>query len=321
MSTKSSKRALRFSLLRGGEPFLRGDLFELASYSRSRGLRTNVITNGYYITPKNVKQVAEVFDRVTVSLDHGLEVYNDYHRGKGSWKKAVRALELLMEAGVSVDINSVLSRFGLQDIEELLRFMGKYRVDRHRIMPMFPMGRGATAHDAQLTPDEFMALNERIFRASERLKETCKVVTEGSYSTKKSRRERCGAGFSEVSVDPEGWVYPCRLLQYPEFRASNIREKPLAEIIKTDRVIRDTACLTVHTMRPCENCIIKYHCGGGCRGVHYSFTGECTRWSLLFCSFLRRSFEVQAWVSTGDLPIDRQSHFCLLSESVSGNIT
>lgn len=303
----------------GGEPFLRRDLLDLAYYSRSLGLRTNVITNGYYITKSNIKQVAEAFDSVTVSLDHGLDVYHDYHRGKGSWEKAVRAVELLTEAGVSVNVNSVLSRLGLKDIEELLRFSDTHKISRHRIIPQFPMGRGATARGAELTPDELIALNDVIYRANQRLNEACNVTTEGRYSTKRSRRSHCGAGVSEVSVDPEGWVYPCRLLQYPEFRADNIREKHLAEIVNNHPVIRDITSRTADTMHPCKTCIIKNHCGGGCRGVHYSFTSEYSKASLLFCSFLRRSFEVQAWISTGELPTDRRSHFHT-SEPPTGNI-
>ena len=71
-------------------------------------------------------------------------------------------------------------------------------------------------------------------------------------------------------------------------------------------MIRDTACLTVH-LRPCENCIIKYHCGG-MSGRSLFVHRRVYQVELLFCPF-SGVLSRQAWVSTGDLPIDRQSHF------------
>jgi sulfatase maturation enzyme AslB (radical SAM superfamily) len=102
----------------GGEPFSRPDLLEIARYSKSRGLQTNVITNGHYITTRTVEEVARTFDRITLSLDSGIAEHHDRARGRGSWKKAAGAIDLLLEAGATVGVNSVITRPSLSDVSE-----------------------------------------------------------------------------------------------------------------------------------------------------------------------------------------------------------
>jgi radical SAM protein with 4Fe4S-binding SPASM domain len=306
----------------GGEPFFRRDLLEIGQYSRDCGLQTNVITNGHFITKKTVKDVAATFHNVTISLDHGLPEHHDHHRGQGSWEKAVSAIDLLLEAGVNVDINSVLSSFGLHDVKELLQFGQKRHIGEHRIVPQFPMGRGASTRESELTPSEILGVSDQIYYANSDLMREEKKHTkpEGSYSRKMVCRNHCGAGLSEVSIDPEGWVYPCKLLQYPHFRTENIRSHRLVDIIKTHPTLLTARSTTADTLYPCKGCIIKNHCGGGCRGIHFSFTHDYIKAHPLFCAYLRRTFEVQAWASTGDVPTPRRTDFSYSMQPAQTNI-
>jgi radical SAM protein with 4Fe4S-binding SPASM domain len=297
-------------VITGGEPFSRRDLLDIAEYSKTKGLRTNVITNGHYIRKRNLTRIARVFDLVTISLDHMVPEHHDRQRGERSWERAMSGIDLLLDAGVKVDVNSVLSRYGLRDLGELLQLRHKKRIGVHKIMPQFPMGRGNTSRDDALTPDELIQLNDQIveLKHGDGLAQSS-LRPEGSQSKKGSYRNHCGAGLSEVSVDPEGWVYPCKLLQYPQFRTENIRGRRLANIYSENELLRISRDTTVEMLTPCKDCIIKHHCGGGCRGIHFAFTKEYTKADPLFCSFLRRSFEAQAWSSTGELPGRRQTHF------------
>lgn len=302
----------------GGEAFLRRDLLEIARHAREQGLRANVITNGQLITRKNVQEVAEIFNRVTISLDHGIPEHHDRNRGQGSWLRAVNAIDLLLEAEVNIDINSVLSRFGLKDVKELLRFVKQKRVGEHRVTTQFPMGRGTCSRSGELTSSEILDFSDHIHQSKQDSVEEgeSQIRTEGSYSSKGMIRNHCGAGLSEVSVDPEGWVYPCKILQYPQFRTGNIREHRLIEIVSNHPTLKATRANVTDTLAPCKTCIIKNHCGGGCRGIHFSLTQDYIKANPLFCTSLRRSFEVQAWASTGDVPPPRRNGFVEASEDV-----
>jgi radical SAM protein with 4Fe4S-binding SPASM domain len=295
----------------GGEPFVRRDLLEVARHSRERGLRTNVITNGHYITKKTIAEVASTFHHITVSLDHMIPEHHDEIRGKGSWRHAVNAIELILEAGISLDVNSVLSRLGLKDVAELLRLGEKFRVGRHRIVPQYPMGRGGNNRGTELSSDEVLNLGDTLNTAKQALAEGRHLPTslEGNYSTKRKRTNHCGAGLSEISVDPEGWVYPCRLLQYPHLKSDNIRTRSLRQIYAESLPLRESRARRADLLQPCRTCIIREHCGGGCRGIHASFTQDPGRAHPLFCAYIRGTFEVEAWASTGKVPPPRTVQF------------
>jgi radical SAM protein with 4Fe4S-binding SPASM domain len=295
----------------GGEPFSRRDLLEIARYSRSQGLTTNVITNGHFITTKTITEVAEIFDTVSVSLDHGKPEHHDRTRGKGSWEKAFNAIQLLLDAQVDVDVNSVLSRFGLKDVKDLLMLGRTLPIGEHRIVPQFPMGRGGDTKENELTPSELIGLSDTLLRADHELTDhgVPKVRTDGELTFKGNVRNHCGAGLSEVSVDPEGWVYPCKLLQYQEFRTENVRSRRLSEIYSEHPALNGIRRRVAKTLHPCKTCIIRNHCGGGCRGIHYSMTADYSQASRIFCAYLRNAFEAQAWQSTGPMPPPRNSEF------------
>lgn len=303
----------RTFIFTGGEPFFRPDLLELARYSRDAGLRTNVITNGQSIDEANIDDVAAIFHNVTVSLDHGLPEHHDRNRGEGSWEKAVGAIDLLLEHGVAVDINSVLTYYGLADLHELLAFVRRRRIGDHRIVPQFPMGRGraSRARTGELTAGELLGLEQQLRAAAAGFApdEQRSSSPEGVYSTKGMRRNHCGAGLSEVSVDPEGWVYPCRLLQDRRFRTDNVRSRPLIDIVANHPALKSIRATVVERLEPCRTCIIKSHCGGGCRGIHFSFTHDYVKAHPMFCAYLRRMFEGKAWESTGHLPPPRRAEF------------
>jgi len=53
----------------GGEPFLHNDLLELASYARSRGLVTMVVTNLSLFKESHIEKIAESVDFLGISLD------------------------------------------------------------------------------------------------------------------------------------------------------------------------------------------------------------------------------------------------------------
>lgn len=300
----------------GGEPFARRDLLEVAAHAKAVGLRTTVITNGSYIRTNTIADVAAVFDLVTVSLDHMKPEHHDRFRGPGSWRRASQAIDLLVDAGVPVDVNSTLTRPGLPDLQALLRLSIERRIGQHKIVPQFPMGRAGSHREDELTPDELLGLHDAMVDAREADRGTNdRIRPEGGSARKGLRRAHCGAGLSEVSVDPEGWVYPCKLLQYPQLRSANVRDTRLTDIYRSHPVLQEARDMTVEHLAPCSTCIIKNDCGGGCRGIQVSLTHSYRESAPLFCAFLRRGFETRAWMTTGSVPRPRRVSFASTASS------
>jgi radical SAM protein with 4Fe4S-binding SPASM domain len=81
----------------GGEPFLRKDLFQIISYAKKIGLNVSVITDGHLLDDVAFESLIKNEVGVSVSIDGG-ETVNNAIRGKGTYAKAVTAIEKLSKA-------------------------------------------------------------------------------------------------------------------------------------------------------------------------------------------------------------------------------
>ena len=88
-----------FIYFSGGEPLLRKDIFELIRHIKSRKMLTGMVSNGSLLNEENASSIIDSrLDFFSVSID-GPRDYHDRVRGvAGAFDKAVKGLELLLEA-------------------------------------------------------------------------------------------------------------------------------------------------------------------------------------------------------------------------------
>lgn len=126
----------------GGEPTVLPDFYNLIEYFEQNGVGVDFVTNGWFIDELAVEKLCESeICQLMVSLD-GLEDTHDRLRGrKGSFKRALRAITLLSEAGFEVTVAPCLQRENVAELENLIDAIvsaGAYRI---KIRPMIAEGR------------------------------------------------------------------------------------------------------------------------------------------------------------------------------------
>lgn len=101
------KYGCRHIILMGGEPLCRRDIGDIIRYIRSKWMRCEIVTNGYFV--KDHIDDLKLCDSVCVSLDGPAEL-NDKIRGKGCHDKVIEALELLKAEGARTRIHTILTK-------------------------------------------------------------------------------------------------------------------------------------------------------------------------------------------------------------------
>jgi len=93
----------------GGEPTLRKDIFEIIKFGKLNGLVMLLETNGALLDISYIKKLKEAgTDLVYISLDDFEAGKHDANTGcKGSFKKAIKALNLCRQIGVEAHISMV----------------------------------------------------------------------------------------------------------------------------------------------------------------------------------------------------------------------
>ncbi|MDM8518294.1 radical SAM protein, partial [Desulfobacterales bacterium HSG16] len=118
-------------LFSGGEPLARKDLFELAEYAVSKGMRAVISTNGTLITKDVANTLKKIgLSYVGISID-GLEEVNDQFRGvKGAFNSAMKGIENCQSAGIKVGLRFTINRFNMDEISGIFDILEEKEIPR-----------------------------------------------------------------------------------------------------------------------------------------------------------------------------------------------
>jgi len=142
-------------LFSGGEPLMRPDLVELASYAVSKAMRAVISTNGTLISKDMAKELKEVgLSYVGVSLD-GMEEINDRFRGrKGAFKDAMAGIINCQEVGLKVGLRFTINRMNTAEVPRIFDLIEEYRIPRVCFYHLVYAGRGSDLVDEDLDHEE-----------------------------------------------------------------------------------------------------------------------------------------------------------------------
>jgi len=225
---------VRIVIFSGGEPLLRGDVFELLAHAKRRGISAQLSTNGVLIDDGVAEWLADVgVAYVGVSID-GVESFNDAYRGlSGGFEAALRGLRSAKSAGMKTGLRMTLSKRNFDQLESMIDVARGARVDRFYLSHLVYSGRGyKVAHEDLSRPQQRSTLGW-LFERAESLLETdpeFKIVTGSNDSDGvfllRWVRERHGdaagakvrdllllrggnsAGERILNIDPRGRVHP-----------------------------------------------------------------------------------------------------------------
>ncbi len=145
-------------VLSGGEPLYRADIFELAEYGTSLGLRVALATNGTLVTKDVAEKIRRAgIKRVSISLDGSDGPTHDSFRGiPGAFDAAVYGMRNLQEVGVSVQINTTIARHNAHQLPEVLDLAKRLGADALHTFLLVPVGCGVDiAAEQMVPPDEY----------------------------------------------------------------------------------------------------------------------------------------------------------------------
>jgi len=240
-------------LFSGGEPLMRGDLFELGAYAVERGLRTVISTNGTLIDRANAQRIREAgFSYVGISLD-GIGETNDRFRGMdGAFDASLEGFHHCQEAGVRTGLRLTLNKHNVEDLPAILDLLRDERIPRACFYHLVYAGRGKRMQADDLTLEETRAAVDMIFdraMAFHRQGLGIEILTvdnhaDAPYLLRRVRQEQPeryeevlsllqanggnASGVGIAAVDHLGNVHADQFWQHDSF--GNVCERPFGEI-------------------------------------------------------------------------------------------
>ena len=277
-------------ILTGGEPLLRDDIFDIAAYGTSIGLRMVMAPNGTLVTEPIARRLIDSgIKRISVSLDGATpESHDKFRKVDGAFEGAVNAMKIAKNVGLDFQVNTTITKTNLDQIPKIQELAVKMGAVAHHIFLLVPTGRGKYIVDTEIcaaeyeetlnwfydqrdkTPLELKATCAphyyRILR--QRAKEDGKSVTFQTHGLDAVSRG-CLGGIGFCFVSHRGDVQPCGFLAA---NCGNVRQHSFAEIWNNSEILTDLRNYDKLTGK-CNPCEFKRVCGG-CRARAYEATGD-----------------------------------------------
>lgn len=285
-------------VLSGGDPLKRADLLDLIRHGKSQGLRMATIPAATPLLTRAVVQALRDagLDQMALSLDASTPEAHDRFRGvAGAFQKTMEAIQWAQGVPLPVQINTVMSRHNLEDVDRLIALVQRLGIVFWEVFFLVPVGRGAQLPG--LSAEEYEQVFAKLYDVARRASFTVKITEAphfrrydcerrlrdagGDADAGPSLRDgverppigaspravNAGRGFAFVAYN--GDVYPSGFLP---LSAGNIRSIPLRTIYRLSplmQALRDPDRLKGR----CGLCEYRCICGGS-RSRAYAVTGD-----------------------------------------------
>jgi radical SAM protein with 4Fe4S-binding SPASM domain len=281
-------------ILTGGEPLVRDDFFTIAEYCGSIFTRVALATNGTLLDDKTAARIKNSgISRVSISIDGaGRETHDRFRGADGSFDSALRGCRTITDAGLSLQINSTLTRENCSGLNDILNLALTLKADAFHLFVLVPVGCGAEiAEDQRIPPEQLNDILKGLLRNSIKygdkihIRATCAPQYYRLIMESASRKELdpgkfsrngmqgvsggCLAGSSVCFISRKGDVQPCG---YMPVKAGNLTTEDFFAIWNKSEVfekLRNPALLK----GKCGTCGFRSFCRG-CRARALAKTGD-----------------------------------------------
>lgn len=307
LNTEDAKRVIkslaevpefRMLVFTGGEPLVRKDVYELLSYARDLGFGTVVATNATLIDNREAKLLKRSgVMGIAASIDSvDPNKHDSFRCQEETFERAVEGIENARREDLYIQINIAISRYNLNELEELLLLADSIPAHVVLLYQLVPVGRGGEIWNTILKPEEFSWVMEKTHSIQGRIRPVVVPVALPGYfayltmkhglSPRTASRffKGCIAGRGMYYVKSNGDVWPCAFVAV---KAGNILETSALDIWSNSETflkLRDRRNLK----GPCGSCRYNEVCGG-CRGRAYAYSNDLFA-SDPDCPFVHQNF-------------------------------
>ncbi len=267
-------------ILSGGEPLLREDLPQLASYAAGKGATVVVGTNGTLLTDERIRMLkASGVSGVAVSVDSLRAGCHDTFRGRGhALERTTEAVTRLREHRLDVVVQTTATTGNEPEIPALIAWAAVQGAVCFNLYFVVPTGRGEALEP--LPPERGEALLAELAQAERRYRGTMMVRAKCAPqfirhvhqadpdSPVLNYRTRCPCGIDYCRITPDGHLTPC---PYNPAPAGDLRRQSFGDIWRDAPLFAGLRARDLGGK--CGRCEYRQICGG-CRARAFAVTGD-----------------------------------------------
>jgi SynChlorMet cassette radical SAM/SPASM protein ScmE len=285
--------------LTGGEIFTRPDIFELIDGVIANHMRYTLLSNGTMITEEILAQFAigkrrQRLDSIQISVDGSSAEVHDLSRPK-SFKRALRGMKLLKDAGFPVTSRVTVNRHNVDDLENVAHLLlDEVGLSSFGTNEAYACGAtDRTEGNIILTPTQrkkaMSILNDLAEKYDNRISASAgplvfareittmdEMLANGQTSRPgRGTLSACGGVFTNLAIMHDGTIVPCHALS--TYHLGTIGVDSLQKVWQNHPVmtaLRERQAIPLSSLATCNDCTYQGFCTGGCPGGAVHANGE-----------------------------------------------
>jgi AdoMet-dependent heme synthase len=279
-------------ILTGGEPMLRADIYEIAKYGTSIGLRMTMAPCGLLLNDKTMKKIKDSgIQRISLSLDGAApETHDEFRQKKGSFDVIIEATSLAKKYNVDFQINTTIHKNNMNELPEILNMAVKLGAKSLHPFILVPTGRAKNLALDEITAEEYESILAWFAEIKDKTPIFCKPTCAPHYYRIVKQKEKelnsipsekktgmhaftkgCMGGQSFSFISSTGKVQICGFL---DVAAGNLRSQnyDFVEIWNNSPLFKEMRDIDNYHGK-CGICEFKNVCSG-CRARAYAFYND-----------------------------------------------
>lgn len=250
-----------FLTISGGEPLGHPQFESILREAGDQGFAVSLLSNATLIDARRADGLAKSnLNSLAVTLFSAEAELHDFHTARpGSWRAAVRGIDLCRERGIRMEIRAPLLATTLAGWSGLESFCAA------RSLPLRPDPLLTPRTSGDRTPLTLQADDEEtaVWLAARELLPLPDAADEDG-------RLFCDAGRNYLAIDAEGWILPC--IQWPE-RLGHVVQDDLLRLWRESPRLQQIRSWTVEDLTDCRCCGYRGTCDR-CPGLAWLEGGD-----------------------------------------------
>lgn len=295
--------------LSGGDPFAKSIVWDIIDYLHEKEIAFDVFTNGQSIV-NDVERLANYFPRlIGVSIYSGNPSTHDkITRVRGSWEKSLSVVKQLSEHATPTVLKCCVMRPNVKDYHTVMKLGKEYGLTVQYELNVTDSidGDKCASRYLRLPPD----ILEIVLRDANTPMYVGKEAPNFGGYPKDMDKNGCGAGMNTFCITPDGHLIPCCAF-HMEF--GNLREEPLAKIMKESKELRYWRSLTLSDYEECGTHDYCAYCNL-CPGNNHSEHGTPTKAGENNCFMAKCRWRLATKMKDGHDPLQGRTPMEVLAD-------
>lgn len=213
-------------VLQGGEPTVDPErLKAILRMIHPEETYINVVSNGWNMNRSRIQWLKDLHvDKITFSMDSGLEHEHNANRVDGAFERVVNAIDVVLAEGLLASVSTVVTHRSLysEGFDAAYRFALQKGI-RMDVQIAMPVGKWDGCKDLLITKDDAHYIRE--------LREKSPIWPNGltmiNRDLYRGQHDHCPAGTEFLAIAADGNLLPCNFLQHS---LGNIKDKSIRDM-------------------------------------------------------------------------------------------